>query len=232
MNHRRRVCALLVGLPFALPAVRSSLAQQDQVVPIEKEPRHKLVLTTPFARVFDTLIPTGDMSLFHNHLQDSLFVCISSADTRSEEPGKPIAERPPFKVGEVWYREHSKKPLTHRVRNVGKTDFRVLDMEMTMPATAGELPQLPAVYKPLLDNDRVRVSRLVLETGQGTGFIDFTRPGMIVVIQPSRLVIDRKPNHTLYDPDPGDINVRDRGMEQRITNSGKTAFEAIEIEVK
>jgi len=230
----RRAIVQCVVMCF-LAWMNFSFAQQQEsaeAVPIEKEPRHKLVLENAFLRVFDTQIPAGDVSLYHTHLEDSVFISIQEADTQSEEPDKPIPKRPPFKVGDVWYRAHSKTPLTHRVHNIGQTDSRVIDIEIISPVQEAQLPTLPAVYKPVLDNDRVRVSRLVLQPGQSTGFIEFTRPGMLVVVKPSRLTIDRKPNHTLFDPDPGDFNVREKPNEQRVVNSGNTPFEAIEIEVK
>jgi uncharacterized cupin superfamily protein len=229
---RRRLGGLLSSAPIALLLHCVAWAQAPEVVPIEKEPRHQLVLTTPFARVFDAKIPAGDVSLFHTHLQDSVFICIDGAETLSEEPDKPVVKRPPFKSGDVWYRAHTQTPLTHRVNNVGTSNFRVLDIEAIRPPVEGDLPKLPTVYQTVLDNNRVRVSRFTLQPGEDTGFINFNRSGLLIVLKPSRLTIDRKPNHTLFDPDPGDLSERIKAGEQRVVNSGKSVFEGFEVEFK
>ena len=93
---------------------------QDQPVPIEQEPRHKLVFENDILRIFDARIPVGDVSLFHTHSFDSVFVCIDGAEIQSEELGKPIQKWPPFKAGDVSYGPNSTTPLTHRVSNLGQ----------------------------------------------------------------------------------------------------------------
>ena len=82
---------------YCLWLLAGSAIAEDKVVPIDQEPRHKLVFSNELLRIFDTKIPAGDVSLYHTHLADSVFVCIDGGETQSEEPGKEITKRPPFK---------------------------------------------------------------------------------------------------------------------------------------
>ena len=164
------------------------LLAQDAPVPIEQEPRHKLVFENDRIRIFDTRIPVGDVSQFHIHSFDSAFVCINGAETQSEELGKPIQKRPPFKAGDVWYRPHATMPLPHRVSNLGSSDFRVLDVELRQPLAESEIgmAKLPKEFIPVLENDRVRISRLTLIPGAKTPDHTLTRPALFVIVQASK----------------------------------------------
>jgi hypothetical protein len=219
-----------------LTALAPASAQDHDAVPIEKEPRHKLVFQNDQMRVFDTRIPAGDVTLYHAHRADSVFVCIEGAETESEEAGKPIAKRPPSKRGDVWYREHSKTPLTHRVHNIGDAAYRVLDIEIVAPpaADSAQLAQLPRVYQPILENGRVRVSRVILGPQETTG--DEPTPllrGVLVSVTGGRAIVDIPPNqHSLNEFDPGDYAERERNGKARVRNGGTAQQEFVQIEIK
>jgi quercetin dioxygenase-like cupin family protein len=215
-------------------SVSTQLFAQDQPVPIEKEPRHKLVFESDLIRIFDTRIPAGDVSLFHTHSFDSAFVCIDGAETQSEELGKPIEKRPPFKAGDTWYRPHAATPLTHRVSNLGKTDFRVLDIELKQPLVESDiaLAKLPKEFAPVLDNERVRVTRLTLIPGAKTPAHTLTRPALFLIVQASKAVFDLPRQRRLTDYDPGDYFLVPANAERFIGNFGDKIFEAVQIEIK
>ena len=207
---------------------------QDQPVPIEKEPRHKLVFENDILRIFDTKIPVGDVSLFHIHSFDSAFVCIDGGETQSEELGKPIQPRPPFNAGDTWYRPHAATPLTHRVSNLGKTDFRVLDVELRQPLVESDiaLAKLPKEFVPVLDNERVRITRLTLIPGAKTPAHTLTRPALFVIVRASKAVFDLPRQRRLTDYDPGDYFLVPANAERFIGNFGDKEFEAVQIEIK
>ncbi len=207
---------------------------EDQPVPIEKEPRHKLVLENDIIRIFDTRIPVGDVSLFHTHSFDSAFVCIDGGETQSEELGKPIQPRPPFKAGDTWYRPHATTPLTHRVTNLGKTDFRVLDVELRQPLVESDIAmtKLPKEFVPVLENERVRMTRLTLIPGAKTPAHTLSRPALFVIVQASKAVFDLPRQRRLTDYDPGDYFLVPANAERFIGNFGDKVFEAIQIEIK
>lgn len=228
-NTRFRITFALLLLWLANLAVA-----EDKVVPIDQEPRHKLVFASEVLRIFDTKIPAGDVTLFHTHLADSVFICIDGGETQSEEPGKEITKRPPFKSGEAWYRAHTKTPLTHRVTNLGKSDVRILDIEaLQAPAESGDaLTALPPMYTPVLENDRVRVTRLKLIKGEKSVERTLTRPALVVVVKASKAVIDLPRSRVLTDYDPGDYFEIPVGKKYFIGNFGDNDFEAIQIDFK
>ena len=207
---------------------------QDKAVPIDQEPRHKLVFSNELLRIFDTKIPAGDVTLYHTHLADSVFVCIDGGETQSEELGKPIQNRPPFKAGDVWYRPHSTAPLTHRVTNLGQTDFRVLDIELRNPLLESEvaITKLPKEFVPVLENERVRMTRLTLIPGAKTPAHTLTRPALFVIVKASKAVFDLPRQRRLTDYDPGDYFFVPANAERFIGNFGDKIFEAVQIEIK
>ena len=221
--------AVTLLLLFSLQALA-----QDQPVPIEKEPRHKLVFENDIVRIFDTKIPIGDVSLFHTHSFDSAFVCIDGGETQSEELGKPIQPRPPSKAGDTWYRPHATTPLTHRVTNLGKTDFRVLDVELRLPLVESDiaLAKLPKEFVPILDNERVRISRLTLIPGAKTPEHSLTRPALYVIVQASKAVFNFPRERRLTDYDPGDYFFAPAKLDRFIGNFGDKVLEVVQIEVK
>ena len=225
----------LIVLSWYCVAFASAANQVSKAVPIEKEPRHKLILDNNQVRIFDVRIPAGDTSLYHTHLADSIFVTISAAELRSEEPGKPTVNLP-LKTGDVAYGPHAKTPLTHRISNLGASEFRVLDIEIKAPSSSANaaLGPLPAAYKPILENDRVRVSRLLLAPQATTGGDPHpVGRGVMIIVAASRTIIDIPPNrHSLIEFDPGDYYNRSQASTQRIRNGGTTPLEAINIELK
>lgn len=219
---------------FLLLFASMQLFAQDAPVPIEKEPRHKLVFENELLRIFDTRIPVNDVSQFHTHSFDSAFVCIDGAETQSEEWGKPIQTRPPFKPGDTWYRPHSTAPLTHRVSNFGKTDFRVLDVELRQPLVQSDvaITKLPKEFVTLLENDRVRVSRLTLSPSAKTPEHTLTRPALFVIVQASKAVFNFPRERRLTDYDPGDYFFAPGKLERFIGNFGDKVLEVVQIEIK
>lgn len=214
--------------------VFNQIHAQDQPVPIELEPRHKLVHENDILRIFDTRIPVGDVTLFHTHRFDSAFVCIEGGETQSEELGKPITPRPPFKAGDAWYRPHATVPMTHRVSNLGQTNVRVLDIELKKPLMESEvaMTKLPKEFVPILENDRVRMSRLTLKPGEKTSTHTLTRAAQFVIVRASKAVFDLPRQRRLTDYDPGDFFLVPANAERFIGNFGDKIFEAVQIEIK
>jgi hypothetical protein len=147
------------------------------IVPIDQEPNHRCVLKNKSLRVFDVRFLPGEVSLYHRHEADSVFICLEGANVTSEEPGKPLIPRPPIPSRHIYYRPYSRCPLTHRVRNLDSTPFRILDIEV-LAKQRGSTPlaMLPSAFNMILDNDRVRVSGARLKAGQTTGAIGSLAP--------------------------------------------------------
>ena len=216
----------LVSLLGLLPSVVQS------PVPVSSEPRHHLKFENAYVRVFDVVVPPGDQTLFHIHANDYLFVSIGDANLKAEvmgnQPGDLI-----LKDGEVRY---SKATITHRVANQAKEMFRNITIEVLkspggQPGATNQ-PQIPG-HTLVLENDRVRVERLILEPGQSIGMHDHLLSGLGVAVSAAKIVLEspgQKPQ--TVELKPGDFRWHDGKISHSIKNVGKTRFEAVDIDWK
>ena len=233
MQHRLLIF-LSTLLWFLLSA--QAAAEDTKVVPIDQEPRHRLALERKQVRVFDTRIAPGDTTLFHRHERDSVYVLISgTSNLATEQLGKPpksITAKP----GDVFFGGHATAPLTHRVSNFSGEQHHVLDIELIDSAASSNfaLAALPARHIPILANERVRVSRIVLGPGEVFHNDYAAAPGgVLVVLAGSRLgfwpddvAMQRR------QVDPGWFYVRDDSIPLRIHNEGDDRLELINVEIK
>lgn len=103
-----------------------------QAVPLEREPRHRVVLDAGTFRIFDVQIPPGDTTLFHIHRLPQLLipVSVSPTDVQLADSGwvgtLPSAD-PGWHPGDVVIdSSFVQAPVTHRVTNVGTQLFRLI----------------------------------------------------------------------------------------------------------
>lgn len=225
---------------FVTPAVAciltgfliSGIAQD--VVPIEKEPMHRLKFENEFVRVFDVLIPAGAETKYHVHLYDGISVRVSNAQIFDDPIG---GEKVPFdmKYGVVSFGARP-SPLTHRVVNSGKTGFRNIFIELLKDksgAAAKYFPILSDGHLILIDNDRVRVNRLVLKPGESSKQHTHQMHGLGIVLYDSNIQLTGPDGTTrTLEPKAGDLVWQDAGTSHIIKNTGPNVFEAIDIELK
>lgn len=210
----------------------SALGQE--AVPIEKEPMHRLRFENEFVRLFDVLVPVGEATKYHVHLYDGLSVRVSNAQIIDEEIS---GEKKPLdmKYGIATFGARP-SPLTHRVINSGKSDFRNIFIELlagkNTPA-AKPFPILSDGHLILIDNDRVRVNRLVLKPGESSKMHTHQMRGLGIVLYDSTIEITA-PDGTKrrLEPKAGDHAWQDAGTTHIIKNIGSDIFEAIDIELK
>lgn len=223
MNH---LICLFLSLTFFAPTFAQS------PVPIEKEPRHQLKFSNQHVRVFHVVVPPGDTSLFHTHLNDGLSVRLADASIRDEVLGG-AAEEISVKRGEVTF-GYRPSPLTHRVSCISSTPFRNIFIEV-LPSSgmrSAPLPALVAGQVVVLENARVRMSRLVLVPGQSIELAQ-ALPGLRVSVSEGRLAIEvpgEKVRTLKFKP--GDTQWHVGGKKQVLRNVGSAPFEAVEIELK
>ncbi len=218
---------LFLSLTFLLPISAQS------PVPIEKEPRHRLQFSNQLVRVFNVLIPAGDTSLFHIHVNDGLSVRLGDARIRDEALGG-TSEDIAVKRGAVSF-GYRTSPLTHRVSSIGSTPFRNIFVEI-LPSTRKPpgVPQaLVAGQTLVLENERVRISRLVLAPGQSIEMHTHALQGLGVAVSEGRIVIE-VPGEKLRTVKfkPGDSQWYEGGTKHSLQNVGSAPFEAVEIELK
>jgi quercetin dioxygenase-like cupin family protein len=219
---------LLLSLALLLPAPAQA------PVTIEKEPRHRLKFENRYVRVFDVLISPGDASLFHTHVHDGVGVKLTDARIRDEPTGGSPDDITVTR-GEVSFTLRP-SPLTHRVGNIGETPFRNVFVEILPLAGAlsGAPPQaLVAGQTLVLENERVRVSRLILAPGQSAELHTHVLRRLAVAVTAGRLALEVPGEKArTIEFKSGDFQWYEAGATHALKNVAPTPFEAVDIELK
>ncbi len=228
----KRVFLIVAVTWFLLSFIITGFAQVS--VPIDKEPMHRLKFENEFVRLFDVLVPAGETTKYHIHLYDGVSVRVSNAQIIDEIMG---GERTPFEIkyGAATFGVRP-SPLTNRVVNSGKSDFRNIFIEIlagknTTPAV--EFPILSDGHVILIDNERVRVNRLTLKPGESSKLHTHQMRGLGIILYDSDIeLIAHDGTKRKLEPKAGDHVWQNAGTTHNIKNIGSTVFEAIDIELK
>ncbi len=208
---------------------------QQTAIPVEQEPRHRIVFQNKNVRIIDFLIPPGDQTLFHTHSFDNIIIVISGGQLRSERPGESARESPTV-TGSANFNKATNAPFTHRLENIGTTPIRMIGCEVLSSSLS---PGVPAVLKTVpghqlvLENDRVTVYRVSIDPKQSTGIRSRTLPWLRVSITQAAISVQGpgKSPETI-ETKPGDYRWHDGPTTDSIKNVGTTKYEAVEIEWK
>ena len=220
-------CLLVSQQLFAQP--------QQTAVPVEQEPRHRIVFQNKYVRIYDALIPPGDVTLFHTHSFDSVSVAVSGGKAINEFQGKPPIQSDII-TGWVGFSKATNAPYTHRLYNVGTTPLRFVVPEIlsssASPGVAAALDTVPG-HKLVLGNDRVEVYRVSIDPKQATGIRSRTLPWLRISISQSTISVQTPgKSPEILETKPGDYRWYDGPTTDSIENVGSTKYEAIEIELK
>lgn len=249
MMSRLSVAGRMAILGAALAATPSLAQQQDEkVVPVHEEPRHRLVFDSPVARVLDIQIPPGDTTLFHTHSNPILYVNMSSSQTRSQTLGQEwsggdAAARPapgpsgspaaatggaPAVFGRMnSVTSYSKQSLTHRVNNVGAGVFRLIGIINRTDGDPSTDPSADFASKPEVDNRWLRGYRSPLDLTAAKH--QHANPTVIVLVRGRAIVNTGKdlPLDAL-----GAFAFIEGGMAHSVKGDGVDPNEIVEIEVR
>jgi len=157
----------------ALCGWAAALFADDEVVPASQEPRHRVKLENDVVRVIDVEIPPGYRTLMHEHANNYAYLMVTAARLRNEVPGQAPADIE-IPTGLVGYYRASQGAYVHRFTNIGETQFRAIGIELLSPAASPDVStplDSGTGYVTVLDNERVRAYRLVLQPGQSTGMV-------------------------------------------------------------
>jgi quercetin dioxygenase-like cupin family protein len=201
-------------------------------VPVLKEPRHIVKFENKYVRVIDASVPVGDATLYHTHGIDNVPVAVSGGQLKTQL----IGQEATFSTVATGAVSYARETYTHQITNVGKTHVRFIDAEiLASPGGSKNIPPLENVTgnKLEIDNERVRVYRLILEPGQSTGIHTHKLSRLSVIVSKGKVAIEspnQKPEVVIFNP--GEFRWQAGETTHTIKNIGATRFEMIDIEWK
>ena len=91
---------------------------------------HHWIFENQYVRVYDVRVPPGATTDFHTHAYDSVFVQLTDENSVQQVQGKEWSRPEKSAAGEVSYSPDTSNPRTHRVRNIGAQEFRVVIVQL------------------------------------------------------------------------------------------------------
>jgi hypothetical protein len=231
---------LLAALLFAFACTLAgpATAQNEEVgVPILKAPYHLPVFTNEYVTVLKIFIPPGRNTGYHTHTEDSVSVNIVPADMTNQNLGSEVSRGERAQRGRAAYTAYSKQgPRTHKATNVGPTPFHNVSFMFRNREpgrfTPSSRTNVPA-YVQIMDNERVRGWRLVLEPGQSAAAITQTAPGIRIVLDGGELVESMSGHADRgWMLGSGEFYWQEPGVTRGLRNIGTTRIEIEEFELK
>jgi hypothetical protein len=125
MNFRtiRFALACLVSLPLA--------AQSPDVITMDQEPHHHLVLHNDYVKVFNVVVSPGDSIVLHRHDQDTVAIAIGEQLVTVGVPGKPDVHQ---KNADAQVRLQ-RSGYMHSTHVDGDTLYHTVAVELMLPQT-------------------------------------------------------------------------------------------------
>ena len=207
-------------------------------MPIDKAPYHLPVFTNEYVTVLNIYVPPQRNTGYHTHSRDSVSVNVEDADMTNQDLGKPQPEPAQRGLrGRATFTAYSKQPpRSHKASNVGATPFHNVSFIFRSPQPGGFTPSSRADepgYVSVIDNERVRGWRLVLEPGRSVAAITQQAPGIRIVVSGGELVerVPGQPERAM-SLKLGEFYWQDSGVTRAVRNSGTTRVELVEFELK
>ncbi len=208
----------------------SLAAAQEKIVPADQEPFHKVVLKNDYIEVMHVTIPPGQSTMLHTHSHNRVAVILSESSLNEDVPGKKSAQPMIVHAGSISSLEIANQPYTHRLNNVGKTPFEVLDIELL---NRPDGPAIQSVTIPAAENPSLRAYRWALAPGASTPEHSHVRPYLIIAATPMQLVMKAPDGSSMEHPiKAGDFHWIDTKVTHTLTNNGKEAGIIVEVELK
>lgn len=182
---QRLLLAALGTLALALPAASQT------VLPVEQTPYHVPVFSNDYVTVLNVFVPPRRTSGYHRHSLDSLGVLIGDTDRTGQVLGAEERSTPRRDPGAVNFTFYSREPAVHTITIKGDAPFHNIVVELARPKPYGLTPRSRdgvAGYTLVLDNERVRVWRLVLAPGAEAPAITQAAPGLRIVVSGGEIV--------------------------------------------
>jgi hypothetical protein len=216
----------------------AAIAQEDgPAVPIEKAAYHLPVFKNEYVTVLKIDVPSHRNTGFHTHTTDSVSVNIEDADMANQLPGQPQTPPQRSKRGQANFTAYSKQPpRTHKASNMGATPFHNVSFLFNYPQPGRFSPSSRtgvSGYTQIMDNERVRGWRLVLEPGQTAAAFTQAAPGLRIVLDGGEIaeVVPGQPDRGM-NLRLGEFYWQEPGVTRAVRNIGTTRLELVEFELK
>jgi quercetin dioxygenase-like cupin family protein len=209
------------------------LAQQTSTttsVPVEEEPLHKVMFKNDVVTVIHLSLPPGATTQYHTHSHDRIAIGLSATSTTNQKMNEPEGPASPTTPGNISALTLTDGSYTHRVHNVGKVVYEVLDIE---PAQRPATPS-PDVAGPVAaETPSARVYNWVLAPGATSPMHTHMRPYVIVSVTTMNLQMTSPDGQTAaHGIGPGDFKYIDAKITHNLSNIGPTPGQIIEVELK
>ncbi|MBL8547501.1 MAG: hypothetical protein JNL81_13630 [Hyphomonadaceae bacterium] len=227
-----------LGLILTLASAGCSQTQREAAdpaaPPVEHASFHQLVFANDDFAVLNNRYPPGGDSGFHTHYRDIFYVVIQSAPQSGQRVGQPLTAAPLVQVGAAGYSANGLEPRVHRIVNSDEGPSQFIVVELRRPRPRGDAASTrEGPYVQIVDNERMRAWRLILEPGQSVPIISQGGNGVRVVVRGGLLTTSTPdlPDQTLFLR-AGDFAVQNSGSTRALRNTGTEAIELVEIELK
>jgi quercetin dioxygenase-like cupin family protein len=222
-----RVLRVLVLALVAVPAAA-------QVIPVDQEPRHRIVFADEALRVLEVRIPAGDTTLEHRHDNDLATVNLENGRTRTRNSGADWGTPRVRMPGEVTVNEYSGRPTAHVVQNIDLIPYRLVGVENLRPESWSQGAPITAPGTRVLNESRAfRVYEVRMDGAVGETRHVHDVPVMLALIDGSVTVAGDNPQLGQPLTTPGQWAVVPAGQPHTVRKAeGAEEGRLIEIEVR
>jgi predicted metal-dependent enzyme (double-stranded beta helix superfamily) len=234
----RHLIAISCVVAFAWLLTQVAVAENEgPAVPIERAPYHLLVFRNEYLTVLKIDVPPHRNTGFHIHTMDSVSVNIEDADVTDQLPGEKQTPPQRSRRGQATFTAYSKHPpRIHKASNVGETPLHSVSAILNDSQPGRFSPSSRAGisgYTEIMENDRVRGWRLVLEPGQTAGIFTQKAPGLRIVLDGGEIaeLVPGQPDRGM-NLRVGEFYWQDPGGMRAVRNTGTTRVEFVEFELK
>ncbi len=202
---------------------------------VHEEPMHRLVYDEGDLRVLDVEIPPGATTLYHTHDAAIAYVPIDTSPTDNqvlggEWEGNKSTDPPRFSVGIVtWNLGYASTPLTHRVKNVGDGNFRLIAVVNYSPGSNREVPAHVLGGEVEQACRWFRWRQITLTPGERLDGTTGANRIVAVQIDPGRVSVTSRTTATLVRP--GDFIVLDTNGRFTLESSSPESIDLCAVEV-
>lgn len=198
-------------------------------VPVEQEPHHHVLLKNDFVLVMHVTLAPGESTLFHTHSHDRAAIELSDATITQQQSGETEGAPEQKKPGDISVFS-ANGPYTHRVHNLGRGVFEVLDVELLQRP---KQPGSKAVAPVAAENPSARIYKWALAPGRVSAMHTHERPYLIIAATPLVLkMTDPEGKSFTHELKAGDIHWVDAKVTHTLVNEGTAEGQIAEIELK